>query len=253
MGPALLQSDFQVPADVSEYSRKRPVQVDPTEEQQEGPGPSKRLTRASAKSSSSKGKGKGKGKGKSQEDIPTVAVVPSGPPKKYICTQCGHSTDRKNDFENHMNQHNGHKLKCTHCPKVFYSEASRKTHVQNNHLNVKRARCSFTECQWEDKDFGKLKVHLFDAHGVGEEARCKICQRKLDNWRSYVRHQTTCGRQKDKRCPICPKTYKDLEKLTEHMKEQHTGKGYSPCICDKCGKVFKNKDSLRAHQNTSCN
>ena len=252
-GPALLQDDFQIPAHIQKSS-KRPAEVDPDDDDGGEASTSKRVTRSS-KSSGAIPKGKGKGKGKSGSvSLPKPpSVTPSWlPPKRFTCSQCGHSTDRKNDFENHMNQHTGHKLPCDTCGKVFYSEASRQTHMKNTHLNIKRAKCSIPGCLWEDKDFGKLKVHQFDAHGIGEEAKCSQCERKFDNWRSYQRHQTTCGRQKDKKCPLCPRIYKDLDKLTKHMKETHAGKGYSPCICDKCGKVMKNKDSLRSHKANSC-
>ena len=48
------------------------------------------------------------------------------------------------------------------------------------------------------------------------------------------------------------KSYKDLERLTQHMEEAHQGKCYSPQVCDKCGKILRNKDSLRVHKSTNC-
>ena len=257
LGPALLQEEFQVPSELIEVSRKRPAE---STEADVVEVPAKRQTR-----SSSKGKGKQKTSSttvpptvplssplpSTSQDVPSTAVVPSGPPKKFVCTQCGHSTDRKNDFDNHMNVHSQTTYKCDICFKLFHSLSSRRTHVQTSHLGIKKARCPHTDCDWEDKDFGKLKVHLFDAHGEGEEAKCGKCDRKFDNWRSFTRHINSCGRDKNKKCPQCNKTFKDLEKLTVHVQNHHGTKGYSPCICDKCGKVFKNKDSLRTHK-TKC-
>ena len=104
--------------------------------------------------------------------------------------------------------------------------------------DIKMVRCQVTGCTWEDKDFGKKKIHEYDVHGIGQAAKSDICGRKFDNWRSFTRHQTTCGREKNKKFPECRKTYKDFERLTKPMEEVHAGKGYSPQVFDKCGKVL---------------
>ena len=70
----------------------------------------------------------------STSQAPSIAVVPSGPPKKYVCAKCGHSTDRKHDFDNHMNLHSDITYKCDICFRVFHSNASRRTHIQTSHI-----------------------------------------------------------------------------------------------------------------------
>ena len=256
MGPALLKEQFSIPKEVvqstqpsKQPSRKRQAKEPEVEEVPS----SKRATRSAAKSSSS-------GPPSVKVSIPlsslqpaSSSVAPSASPKKFVCNQCDYTTDRKHDFDNHSNQHSGIKYICDTCKKTFYSEAARKKHIQTTHLQLKMARCSQVDCNWEDKDFGKKKVHEYDAHGIGQPAKCNVCGRKFDNWRSFTRHQTTCGREKNKKCPECKKQYKDLERLTKHMEEAHQGKGYSPQVCDKCGKILRNKDSLRAHKSANCN
>ena len=253
MGPALLKEQFKIPKDVAEskQSKKRPAAQ---EKGQEIPSKApRRATRSAAQSGSSAGPSVPVSIPLSSiQQTPTTAVAPSGSPKKYVCTTCGYTTDRKHDFDNHMNQHSGIKFTCDTCKKHFYSEAARKKYIQTTHLALKMARCQVVDCDWEDKEFGKKKVHEYDAHGIGQPAKCDNCSRKFDNWRSFTRHQTTCGREKNKKCPECKKSYKDLERLTKHMEEVHAGKGYSPQVCDKCRKVLHNKDSLRAHKSANC-
>ena len=257
LGPASLQEQFKLPEDVIESTQpKKPSRKRPADTQDDASPklPKKMATRSASKKSSSATPSVTVSIPLSSLQLPPpTAVVPSGSPKKYVCSSCGYTTDRKHDFDNHMDQHRGFKFPCGTCGKPFYSESARKQHIQTTLLDIKRARCCVPDCNWEDKDFGKKKVHEYDAHGIGKPAKCDICGRKFDNWRSFTRHQTTCGREKNKKCPECKKCYKDLERLTQHMEEAHKGKGYSPQVCDKCGKILRNKDSLRAHKSANCN
>ena len=46
--------------------------------------------------------------------------------------------------------------------------------------------------------------------------------------------------------PCLQKAYKSTERLSGHMDVAH--KGSPKMICDKCGKIFTSKDSLRVHK-----
>ena len=81
---------------------------------------------------------------------------------------------------------------------------------------------------------------------LGVEARCKQCDKKFGNFRVYERHIQGCNLPKDKECSICKKAYKSTERLSNHMDVAH--KGSPKMICDKCGKIFTSKDSLRVHK-----
>ena len=90
-----------------------------------------------------------------------------------------------------------------------------------------------------------MKVHQYDDHGIGVEARCKDCNKKFGNFRVYERHIQACNLPKDKECPVCMEAYKSSDRLSNHMDVAH--KGSPKMICDKCGKIFTSKDSLRVH------
>ena len=91
-----------------------------------------------------------------------------------------------------------------------------------------------------------MKVHQYDDHGIGVEARCKECDKKFGNFRVYERHIQACNLPKDQEYPICKKAYKSTERLSNHMDVAH--KGSPKMIYDKCGKIFASKDSLRVHK-----
>ena len=174
----------------------------------------------------------------------------SGYVKKFSCKFCKYSTDRKNDWENHCNRHTGQTFKCGQdgCKKVFSSPKNRDFHFKNVHLGIKRFTCPELKCNHQENDYGIMKVHLFESHGIGEECKCKFCDKKFGNWRVLDRHLNICQTEKNKKCPVCKKGYKDTERLVSHMQSLHTD---SPrLICDKCGGVFTTQDSLRVHQAT---
>ena len=166
--------------------------------------------------------------------------------KKYKCKFCKYQTDRKNDWENHCNIHTGLKFPCGSCHKEFSSSKNRTTHFKLVHLKQKRALCPVDKCNFSCNDFGIMKVHQYDDHGIGVEARCKDCNKKFGNFRVYERHIQACNLPKDKECPVCKKAYKSAERLSTHMDVAH--KGSPKMICDKCGKIFTSKDSLRVHK-----
>ena len=174
--------------------------------------------------------------------------TPSLPPKKYKCKFCTYSTDRKNDWSNHCNLHTGTSFKCGLCPRTFHSEKNRTIHFKQVHLKQHRALYSVDKCNFSCNDFGIIKVHQFDDHGTGKEARCKNCNKKFGNYRVFERHIKICTLPKDKECPVCSKAYKDTERLATHMDTAH--KGTPKLICDQCGKIFSSKDSIRVHKNS---
>ena len=166
--------------------------------------------------------------------------------KKYKCKCCKYQTDCKNDWENHSNIHTGLKFPCSSYEKEFSSLKNRTTHFKLVHLKQKRALCPVDKCNFSCNDFGIMKVHQYDDHGIGVEARCKDCNKKFGNFRVYERHIQACNLPKDKECPVCKKAYKSAERLSTHMDVAH--KGSPKMICDKCGKIFTSKDSLRVHK-----
>ena len=99
--------------------------------------------------------------------------------KKYKCKCCKYQTDRKNDWENHSNIHTGLKFPCSSCEKEFSSMKNRTTHFKLVHLKQKRALCPVDKCNFSCNDFGIMKVHQYDDHGIGVEARCKDCNKKF--------------------------------------------------------------------------
>ena len=75
------------------------------------------------------------------------------------------------------NLHTGTRYKCGSCERDFASTKNRTIHFKQVHLNQKRALCPVDNCNYSCNDHGIMKVHLFDVHAIGTEARCKDCSK----------------------------------------------------------------------------
>ena len=96
--------------------------------------------------------------------------------------------------------------------KKSFQVKNRTTHFKLVHLKQKRALCPVDRCSFSCNDFDIMKVHQYDDHGIGVEARCKQCDKKFGNFRVYERHIQTCNLPKDKECPVC-------KRLTNQQKD----------------------------------
>ena len=157
------------------------------------------------------------------QQAPSTSSSTATSGKKFKCKICKYETDHKNDWENHSNIHTGLKFPCGSCDKEFSSKKNRTTHFKLVHLKQKRALCPVDKCNFSCNDFGIMKVHQYDDHGIGVEARCKDCNKKFGNFRVYERHIQGCNLPKDKECPVCKKPYKSTERLSNHMDVAHKG------------------------------
>ena len=101
------------------------------------------------------------------QQAPSTSSSTATSGKKYKCKNCRYETDRKNDWENHCNIHTGLKFPCGSCDKEFSSTKNRTTHFKLIHLKQKRALCSVDKCNFSSNDFGIMKVHQYDDHGIG--------------------------------------------------------------------------------------
>ena len=176
---------------------------------------------------------------------------------RFICQQegCNYKSHRRQDYENHLNTHQGQKFYCQHksCPiskKGVLSKKSLDAHTRKVHSGIDRCHCPIPGCTWSSNDYGKLPVHKFREHGLGNcDFRCPDihCRhKKFDTVMGYNKHMATFHNSKDHQCPICLKWYKGRDNLQNHLAQSHKGE---KLVCDICGKKYSTFDSLKSHKN----
>ena len=177
-------------------------------------------------------------------------IVRKGPVKKFACLQCPYHTDRKNDFQNHMNRHLGTGYKCgfTGCTKMYPSNKALQTHIKLIHTKIPRVHCDQEGCTYSTDYYEKWKVHLKESHNIGEcDFKCphQLCKnRKFTNSLVYERHMASYHLPRDEQCMLCRRWFKGEDNLDKHIGDAHQG---NPFQCEFCGKVFTTHNNLKVH------
>lgn len=178
----------------------------------------------------------------------------SKPLQIITCPQpnCTYSTYNKGDYKIHKDKHLGIRYKCGSCTKDFGSHKARQTHFRTTHLGQHRSLCAVPECNFSHNDHGITKVHMYNAHGIGEEPKCLhadcVNRPNFTNFRVFDRHRQNYHVAKDTQCPHCQKMYKGVENLASHIKSLHS---HLPSHqCDQCGLFYASKKTLKTHQET---
>jgi len=143
--------------------------------------------------------------------------------KWFDCTLCPFKTISEGKLKEHVqNKHskNVEDRTCKVCNKVLASPHVVRYHVRTVHMKMKMFACK--ECPMTFKSHGPLKVHRWEAHGLGEAP--------------VVDTPAVCS--------ICGATCKSKKLLELHVKNAHVD---GPITCKVCGKVMKNKGSYKSH------
>lgn len=85
--------------------------------------------------------------------------------------------------------------------------------------------------------------------------RCLKCKKEFDGIRHTIKHVRSpfCGPGRDLHCFICGHTTSTKNLLSHHLEVMHPNvdlanyKSATYRRCSKCGKIFKNRKSMRAH------
>ena len=162
----------------------------------------------------------------------------------FRCNICGKDYTHRSDARSHVEGHMGKNYACTECPLSYTTKKALNVHMKK-HLGERRATCS--ECGFSSDDYGKMKIHSFQQHGIGEPPQaCPVCNKTFENARSFSRHVENAHRDKDLQCPYCTKKFKHLQNLNIHLGADH--KGMPKYFCPECGTFFSSENALAKHK-----
>ncbi|CAL8099534.1 unnamed protein product [Orchesella dallaii] len=182
--------------------------------------------------------------------------------EEYTCAACSFTTDRKREFNNHMNTHKKPKepkiktgdgrWKCRACDKAFTTLRWLTVHKREQHPELKLVRFKCDLCPKSYTKADALKDHISKAHLKQFNYYCEVCGRGTMKKSEHEQHMFKHQAVKSFVCEICGSAYTYQHGLTKHLNEYHNGNSSdSPPVkkfnCKFCDEKFSDRLQFNIH------
>ncbi|XP_034759718.1 zinc finger protein 711-like [Acipenser ruthenus] len=169
--------------------------------------------------------------------------------KKYQCTDCDFTTNKKVSFHNHLESHKliikGEKVHEFTEYTRRYREASP---LSSNKLILrdkepKLHKCKY--CDYETAEQGLLNRHLLAVHSKNFAHVCVECAKGFRHPSELKKHMRTHTGEKPYQCQHCEFRCADQSNLKTHIKSKHGTD--LPYKCGHCPQAFADDKELQKH------
>uniref|UniRef100_A0A3Q3A158 Zinc finger protein 711 n=1 Tax=Kryptolebias marmoratus TaxID=37003 RepID=A0A3Q3A158_KRYMA len=170
--------------------------------------------------------------------------------KKYQCTDCDFTTNKKISFHNHLESHKLLSHNSERSPE--YTEYARRYHesspLGSDKLIVKDREpklhhCKY--CDYETAEQGLLNRHLLAVHSKNFAHVCVECAKGFRHPSELKKHMRTHTGEKPYHCPHCEFRCADQSNLKTHIKSKHGAD--LPFKCNHCPQAYADARELQRH------